>query len=105
MKSRTNYYAPFMSRDYDRLKKLLDRDNVVVCFVDYLYDTGGRRIMFRDVAKVKNNDSPVYSKSYGYTVEARGIIYGQWDSRMNRTFEEECERMNLEFIDYGGAED
>lgn len=104
MKSRKNYYAGLMSDDYDRLRSLLDDGNVVVCFVDYVYDTGGKRITFRDVAKVKSNDYGVMSKNYGYVVEARGIVYINWDRRMQElrgvTFEGLCEDMNLKFIDY-----
>ena len=103
MKRRSNYYSQSMSNDYGKLMKLLDDDQVVVCFVDYEYDTGGRRMMFRDVAKVKSNDYNQNSKNYGYVIEARGIVYGTWDRRMQElrgyTFEQECERLGLKFID------
>ena len=92
-----------MSDDYDKLRKLLDEGNVVVCFVDYLFDTGGRRITYRDVAKVKSNDYNPNSKNYGYVVEARGIVYMNWDRRMTElrgvTFKGLCEDINLQFID------
>lgn len=103
MKSRSNYYAQFMSDDYEKLIKLLDDGNVVVCFVNYPYDTGGRKIMFRDVAKVKSNDYNPNSMNYGYVVEARGIIYLSWDRRMKElrdvSFETMCEDLKLEYID------
>ena len=103
MKQRNNYYAQFMSEDYEKLRKLLDDGNVVVCFVNYLYDMGGRKIMFRDVAKVKSNDYNTNSRNYGYIVEARGIRYLEWDKNMEMlrgvTFEGLCEEMNLQYID------
>ena len=92
-----------MSEDYDLLMKLLDEGNVVVCFVNYLYDTGGRKIVYRDVAKVKTNDYNPNSMNYGYIIESRGIIYGQWDRRNQKlrdwSFKDECERLKLQFID------
>ena len=103
MKKRSNYYVRMMSDDYDRLRKLLDDDQVVVCFVNYEYDTGGKRIMFRDVAKVKSNDYSQNSMNYGYVIEARGIVYGSWDRRMEKlrgvTFRGECERLGLQYLD------
>ena len=104
MKQRSNYYAQYMSEDYGKLRKLLDDGNVVVCFVNYVYDVGGgRKITYRDVAKAKSNDYNPFSKNYGYIVEARGIRYLEWDARMTElrgmTFEGMCEEMNLQFID------
>ena len=104
MKQRSNYYADVMSEDYEKLRKLLDGGNVVVCFVNYLYDMGGRKIMFRDVAKVKSNDYNPNSLNYGYVVEARGIVYMQWDGNMKKlrgvTFEALCEEIGLQFVDH-----
>lgn len=92
-----------MSDNYDRLVELLDKGFVVACFVDYVYDTGSRKILYRDIAKVKANDRPKGSKGYGYVIEARGIIYGSWDRRglelRGVTFRNECERLNLLYID------
>lgn len=103
MKSRSNYYAQLMSDDYEKLIKLLDEGNVVVCFVNYLYDTGGRKIVFRDVAKAKSNDYNPNSPNYGYVVEARGIVYLNWDRRMKElrdvSFAKMCENINLQYID------
>ena len=105
MIKRNNYYSSMMSADYEKLKKLLDDGNVVVCFVNYLYDMGaGRKITYRDVAKVKSNDYNPNSKNYGYVVEARGIVYMDWDRNKGElrhvTFEELCEELNLQYIDY-----
>ena len=101
---RTNYYSALMSRDYGKLRDLLDRGIVAVCFVDYVYDTGARKTVFRDVAKAKSNDQNPNGRSYGYVVEARGIVYISWDRRMQELrgvrFEELCEELNLEFIDH-----
>ena len=92
-----------MSDDYEKLIKLLDEGNVVVCFVNYLYDTGGRKIVFRDVAKAKSNDYNHNSPNYGYVVEARGIVYLNWDRRMKElrdvSFAKMCENINLQYID------
>ena len=92
-----------MSSDYDKLRRLLDDNNVVVCFVNYVYDTGGRKITYRDVAKAKSNDYNPNSLNYGYVVEARGIVYMNWDRRMKDLrdidFETMCEDLKLEFID------
>lgn len=105
MKQRTNYYQGVMSEDYDKLRKLLDDGYVVVCFVNYLYDMGGgRKITYRDVAKAKSNDYNPNSPNYGYVVEARGIIYLNWDKRMKElrdvSFEDMCEQVKLQYIDH-----
>ena len=103
MRQRSNFYAEFMSDDYEKLMKLLDEGNVVVCFVNYEYRMGDMKIMYRDVAKAKSNDYNFNSKNYGYVVEARGIRYLDWDRRMPElrhiTFEEMCKELKLEFID------
>ena len=93
-----------MSDDYQKLMKLLDEGYVIVCYVDYDYDTGGRREIHRDVAKakIKSERYNYNSPNYGYVVEARGIRYLDWDKRMlkvDKTFESECERLRLQFID------
>lgn len=104
IKGRKNYYSEHMSSDYEKLRKLLDDGYAVVCFVNYVYDTGSEKITFRDVAKAKSNDYNPNSKSYGYVVEARGIVYINWDVRMKElryvTFETLCEEIGLQFIDY-----
>ena len=103
MKSKKNLYSSLMSSDYGRLRRLMDDGFVVVCFVDYVFDTGGRRMVFRDVAKAKANDYNPNSKNYGYLLEARGIVYLSWDKRMSElrgvTFEGLCEDINVQFID------
>lgn len=101
--NRKNFYENHMSDDYERLVGLLDSGNVVVCFVNYLYRTGSKEIMYRDVAKVHANDYRPMSMNYGYIIEARGIVYGSWDRNMQklrgRTFADECNRLGLQFID------
>lgn len=100
---RKNYYESHMSADYERLMKLLDEGNVVVCFVNYEYRVGEKSILYRDVAKVHANDYRPISNNYGYVIEARGIVYGSWDVNMQKLrgkrFEDECTRLGLEFID------
>lgn len=101
-----NYYSDHLSEDYDRLTELLDKGYVVICFVDYIFDTGAKKQVFRDVAKVKvKSDRYSFSSpNYGYVVEARGIRYVDWDRRMQqlqgKTFVSECERLRLQFIDF-----
>lgn len=101
---RRNYYENHMSADYDKLVKLLDEGKVVVCFVNYEYRVGEKAILYRDVAKVHANDYRPISPNYGYVIEARGIVYGSWDVNMQklrgRKFEDECNRLKLEFIDF-----
>lgn len=103
MRNRTNYHAQYMSSDYDKLRRLLDDGNVVVCFVNYIYDTGERKITYRDVAKAKSNDYNPNSPNYGYVVESRGIVYLNWDRRMKELrdidFDTMCEDLKLEFVD------
>lgn len=103
MRNRTNYHAQYMSSDYDKLRRLLDDGNVVVCFVNYIYDTGERKITYRDVAKAKSNDYNPNSPNYGYVVESRGIVYLNWDRRMKDLrdidFDTMCEDLKLEFVD------
>ena len=100
---RRNFYEGRMSADYERLEKLLDEGNVVICFVDYNYRTGGKDILYRDVAKVHANDFRPMSQNYGYVIESRGIVYGSWDRNMQKlrgkTFGDECTRLRLEYID------
>ena len=97
-----NYYDGSMSSDYGELRNLLDKGYVVVCYVNYLYRTGERTVVFRDVAKAKSNDRNPNTQGYGYTVEARGIIYLSWDRSMETlrgmTFEQMCEDLKLEWI-------
>lgn len=101
---RRNFYENRMSADYERLMKLLDEGNVVICFVNYEYKTGEKSILYRDVAKARTNDYSPISKNYGYVIEARGIVYGSWDTNMmklrGKTFADECKRLGLEFIDF-----
>lgn len=93
-----------MSSDYGKLQKLLDEGFVVACFVNYIFDTGEKKILYRDIAKVRNNGKRIFSGDYGYVVECRGKVYTTWDKNMERlrkiTFEEEFEKLRLEFIDF-----
>lgn len=103
MSSRRNLYENFMSNDYAKLQKLLDEGNVVACYVNFLFDTGEKKIIYRDIAKARNNGKRLFSGDYGYIVECRGKLYISWDKNMERlrkiTFDEECEKLRLEFID------
>ena len=88
------------SKDYKRLKYLLDNGYMVVCLADYdFYKDGSPKI--RDICKgtfVACEDNHEHDC---YRISARGIGYVDyygWESDF-RTFDETCERMNIEFID------
>lgn len=94
-----------MCEDYDRLIELLDGGNVVVCYVDYVYDSGEKKTVYRDVAKAKATERYRQgTPNYGYIVEARGIRYIEWDNRKESlrgiTFKNECEKLRLQFIEH-----
>lgn len=107
----TNYYSDYMSEDYDRLAELLDDGKVVVCYVDFVFDTGESRKVFRDVAKAKKRSERhvIGSPYYGYVVEARGIRYIDYENKQEQmrgvTFKSECERLRLQYIDLDYVED
>lgn len=85
------------SRDYKRLRELLDDGHEVVCIADYEYTDGTKD---RDICRARKI---VCSNSdfKRYTVAARGIIYvdfPHWQKEYN-SFEESLKEANLEFID------
>lgn len=85
------------SRNYKRLKELLDAGHEVVCMADYEYTDGTKD---RDICRARkivcsNSD---FSR---YTVAARGIIYVDYPKwgNYNRSFEQSLNMANLEFMD------
>lgn len=88
------------SRDYKRLKELLDRGYQAVCFVTYDYNENqkGRDDYFElittDVCYGRCDDGR-------YQFAARGIEYASYWQDMCRykSFEEMCGAQNLEYIE------
>ena len=79
------------SRDYARLKELLDMGYHVVCFTTYDYGDGYN---VTDVCKATLYDGR-------YQIAARGIEYVSYWPEMYRykSFEEACEANEIEFIE------
>lgn len=76
------------SKDYARLKELLDAGYYVICFIHY--DPQGTHYEFQDICIAKRKD--------GYEFCARGIgylsIYEEWGDKFN----ELCEDSGVEFV-------
>ncbi|MCP4763939.1 MAG: hypothetical protein GY870_19360 [archaeon] len=84
-----------VSKDYQRLYKLIQKGFRVVCFVDY---TKGAK--YRDVAFYRGKTK----YSLCWELIGRGISYTQFDPEIDtqNDFIQDCERINLEFIDRNG---
>ena len=88
------------SRDYKRLKELLERGCQVVCFVTY--DCNENRKGREDYHELIMTDICYGSYENGwYHFMARGIEYATYWSEMRRykSFEEMCEKNNIEYIE------
>lgn len=86
------------SRDYPRLKQLLDEGNVIACFVDYNFSDN---IKCRDIACAKKLGC---GENVEYSVGVRGIgyssVYPCWNKRFtDQWLYDHWEYLNLEFID------
>lgn len=79
------------SRDYKRLKELLDKGYQIVCFVDYKWSD---QSVVRDICIAKYINT---TEEYPFTV--RGLCYMDWSHNRKYTFDEICEAVNVEFID------
>ena len=79
------------SRDYKRLKELLDAGKEVVCFTTYDWGDGND---ITDVCKASAHDGR-------YQIAARGIEYTAYWPEMHRykSFEEACKESRIEFIE------
>ena len=82
------------SKDYKRLKELLDKGYDIVCWADYERYDGH---VCRDICHARKMDDT-------YIISARGIEYGSyWDGRIAYdSFEEMCEDNHIEFIEPTG---
>lgn len=94
------------SRDYDRLKHLLDNGYEVMCRADYRIGNDIQAQHDPCIARLLND----YDDEY--VAMARGIQYMSFRpsfvrryERYPRTFAEMCEASNLEFIDFKEKED
>lgn len=79
------------SKDYKRLKELLDKGYDVICIADYLWN--GTPVS-RDICHAfRSNDT--------YRFIARGIEYNSYwpDMAHYESFEDACEVSNIEFIE------
>ena len=84
-----------LSRDYRRLRALLDEGVLIVCFADHKADG----ILYRDVCQAwySQRRKPAFSR---YVFMARGIEYCGWNPSVSQvSFEEMMERHGIEFID------
>lgn len=82
------------SKDYARLKSLLDANVRVVCFINY--DASPQtEYVFQDVCTAIKINS-IYPS---YQFDARGITYASWREIMPITFEEVCEQYGVEFME------
>ncbi len=79
------------SKDYKRLKELLDKGYQVVCFTTYDWGDGD---FVTDVCKATAYDGR-------YQISARGIEYCSYWAGMHRykSFEDACEHCQIEFIE------
>ena len=79
------------SKDYHRLKELLDNGYEVICIADYDWHDGH---VSRDVCRARRDDDY-------YRISSRGIEYtAYWPGmRMHKSFEHACERSHIEFIE------
>lgn len=88
-----------VSKDYKRLKQLLDQGDKVVCFVDFDWDRKGNIVTDIALAKCVGN-----GENLQYSISCRGIgyfsVYPLWydgftDEGMYKAFEND----NVQFID------
>jgi hypothetical protein len=93
------------SRDYKRLKELLDAGNEVVCFTTYDFNWAGRNfpgykpLMTTDICRAKFIKGSVPEQDR-YIIGVRGCVFVEyWKNLYNWTFEEACESAQIEFIE------
>ena len=80
-----------ISKDYARLKTLLDANIVVVCFINY--DLSPQtKYLFQDICIARRINQC-------YQFDARGISYATWYAYFPYTFEEMCEANGVEYIE------
>lgn len=88
-----------VSKDYPRLKQLLDSGHWVACWVTYDWSRGDGH-MVTDIAQAKHHGVEGYEQ---YSVSCRGMgmtVFPQWiDNYTDEYLYESWKDMNLQFID------
>ena len=94
------------SRDYKRLKELLDAGNEVVCFTTYDFNwarrnfPGYKPLMTTDICRAKFIKGSVSGQEDRYIIGVRGCVFLEyWKNLYKWTFEEACESAQIEFIE------
>lgn len=105
--SKLNYKT---SKDYKRLKELLDKGYEVVCFTTYdfryLEPKGHEPLMTTDVctAKLIECENKEYDM-YSISSRGRGVLHYWPNSSLEQgSFEEACASERIEFIEPNGEE-
>gem|GEM_PF-500794 len=96
IKIQEEYKNPYkLSKDYNRLKHLLDEGYEIVCFANY---HSGSDNICRDICIARKTEHDNY---YCYEVGARGIWYAKSNTHNTKyfSFNEAMENVNVEFID------
>jgi hypothetical protein len=90
------------SKDYTHLRELMDQGKEVICFVRWnfnIWNKDEEPIFVTDVCigKASCKDSPEHKH---YSFSSRGHGFGDyWPSLHKFTFEELCEKLELEYIE------
>lgn len=99
----TNMNGYKTSKDYKRLKELVESGIDIVCFTTYDFDQHNREphepMWTTDVCRCRYfpSDNPEYTR---YSFSVRGLCYGDyWVKMDNYTFEDLCESLKIEFIE------
>jgi len=88
------------SRDYDRLRKLLDDGYEIICLADYDFFRDGKHPMERDICRARKHiaTNPEYT---AYRISSRGVgyvVYPMWEAKFT-TFDNCMRQANVEFLD------
>lgn len=88
-----------LSRDYERLKRLLDDGYEVVCVIDYDFWHDGEHPMSRDICRARKFESDGNRGHDYYAFSSRGMGYGEIYKDDKYGFGDYCTAWNVEFID------
>ncbi len=85
------------SKDYKRLRELLDKGYSIICYADYNWSDGD---VLRDICEARKRPD---SEGDSYGIGARGISYVDYfpfhTKKYGESFEQHCQSANIEFID------
>lgn len=87
------------SRDYKRLKHLLDDGYEVVCLIDYDFWRDKTHPMSRDICRARKFGTDGTSEHDYYAFSSRGQGYGDIYRDDRYDFADYCGAWNVEFID------